>query len=434
MTVTVVGAGPAGMAAARTAAEAGADVLLIDSGTKLGGQYHRQNSLYTGEKFALPANVTHLPDTAVWAVEPGPRLHLRTGPADGPGRTGRTIDADALVLATGAYDRALPFPGWDLPGVYTAGAAQAMAKGQRVAVGRRVLLSGTGPFLFPVAESLLGVGAEVLGVLEANHPVTGWLANPGGLLAGAAKAAELGRYLAVLARHRVPYRPRTTVLAAHGEHRVEAVTTARVDRDWRVVPGTEQRVECDAACVGFGFLPQLELAVAAGCALRDGFVDVDFTQRTSVPGVFAAGELTGIGGAVLSEDEGTVAGAAAAGAPVPRRALRGVRAGRRFAAALEAAYPIRSGWRDRLTGDTLVCRCEEVTYRALCDAVEKRDATGVRALKLVSRAGLGQCQGRICGRTVAELTGTETTAFSKRPIAAPVRLGELAEIPKEDKK
>lgn len=204
MTVTVVGAGPAGMAAARTAAEAGADVLLIDSGTKLGGQYHRQNSLYTGEKFALPANVTHLPDTAVWAVEPGPRLHLRTGPADGPGRTGRTIDADALVLATGAYDRALPFPGWDLPGVYTAGAAQAMAKGQRVAVGRRVLLSGTGPFLFPVAESLLGVGAEVLGVLEANHPVTGWLANPGGLLAGAAKAAELGRYLAVLARHRCP--------------------------------------------------------------------------------------------------------------------------------------------------------------------------------------------------------------------------------------
>ncbi|MFC7614918.1 FAD-dependent oxidoreductase [Actinokineospora soli] len=356
----------------------------------------------------------------MWALEATRRLHLLTGPADGPGRVGRTVDADALVLATGAYDRALPFPGWDLPGVYTAGAAQALAKGQRVAVGKRVLVAGTGPFLLPVARALLGVGADVVGVLEANRP--NWLARPSGLLAGAGKAGELAGYAATLARHRVPYRTRTAVVAAHGRDRVEAVTVARLDGGWRVRPGTARDVEVDAVCVGYGFVPQLELARAAGCALRDGFVEVDAAQRTSVPGVHAAGELTGIGGADLAAAEGRVAGLAAAGvADVPRRALRRVRALRRFAASLAAAHPVRPGWRTWLTDDTLVCRCEEVTYRALRDG-----ASGARALRLTTRAGLGVCQGRVCGPTVADLVGLPADAFTRRPIATPVRLGELA--------
>ncbi|MEC3981392.1 FAD-dependent oxidoreductase, partial [Amycolatopsis sp. H20-H5] len=141
--VVVVGAGPAGMAAACAAAAAGARVLLVDSAPKLGGQYHRQDRTPGVEAFTLPDTVEHLAETVVFAVEPVPgghRLHLRTGQADGPGRRARRVDTAALVLATGAHDRALPFPGWDLPGVYTAGAAQALAKGQGVAVGKRVLL------------------------------------------------------------------------------------------------------------------------------------------------------------------------------------------------------------------------------------------------------------------------------------------------------
>ncbi|MEN8651774.1 FAD/NAD(P)-binding oxidoreductase [Streptomyces sp. 21So2-11] len=446
--VVVVGAGPAGINAARAAAAAGAEVLLIDSAAAPGGQYHRQNSRRaaggsaggtrrTAAALALPARVEHLGHTVVWALEPAPggghRLHLRTGPADGPALRGRSVDTEALVLATGAYDRALPFPGWDRPGVYTAGAAQALAKGQGVAVGERVLLAGTGPFLLPVAASLIGVGARVVGVLEANDPLTGWLSQPAGLLAGRGKAGELAGYAALLARHRIPYRRRHAVVEAHGKDRVEALTTVRLDHHWNVLPGSARRIEADAVCVGFGFTPQLELAVAAGCSTRGGFVTVDAAQATSVPGVFAAGELTGIGGAALAADQGTVAGTAAArilGARTraPVRALRRVREGRRFAAALDRAYPVRPGWRSWPREDTLVCRCEEVTLGELRRAVEDREACGVRSLKLVSRAGLGLCQGRVCGRNAAELAGLPdpATAFARRPIAAPVRLGELA--------
>ena len=419
--VVVVGAGPAGLAAARSAADAGAEVLLVDAGSKRGGQYHRQDARGGVDAQPLPDGVEHLADTVVWALEPdGPRLHLLTGPADGPGRVGRTVDAPALVLATGAYDRALPFPGWDLPGVYTAGAAQALAKSQRVAVGRRVLVAGTGPFLLPVARELLSVGADVVGVLEANLP--NWLRSPRGLIAGAGKSGELFGYARTLARHRVPYRVRTAVVAAHGDTRVEAVTVARLDAQWHIVPGTARDIEVDAVCVGYGFVPQLELARAAGCATRDGFVTVDAAQRTSVPGVYAAGELTGIGGADLAAAEGHVAGLAAAGSSTtPHAALRRVRALRRFAAALAAAHPIRPGWQTWLADDTVICRCEEVPLRALRAA-----APGARALRLTCRAGLGLCQGRVCGPAVADLTGLPADAFTRRPIAAPVRLGELA--------
>jgi D-hydroxyproline dehydrogenase subunit alpha len=433
--LVVVGAGPAGIAAATSAAAAGVSVTLIDSAPLAGGQYHRQDALRGTERFALPAGVTQLASTVVWALEPvhsGHRVHVRSGPADAPHRSGSSIDTAAIVLAAGAYDRVLPFPGWDLPGVYTAGAAQALAKGQRVAAGKQVVLAGTGPFLLAVAAAVIRAGGQVRAIHEANDPVRGWLATPRGMLAGYAKAGELARYAALLARHRVPFHRRSTVIAAHGTDRVDAVTTARLDGDWRVLPGTEQRVEADAVCVGYGFTPQLELAVAANCVVRDGFVAVDAAQATSVPGVFAAGELTGIGGAALAAAEGAVAGVSAAkflGAQVdaPMRALRRVRAGRRFAAALAAVYPVRAGWRDWLRDDTLVCRCEEVGYGELRRAVEDRGAVGARPLRLVSRAGLGHCQGRVCGRNVSELTGISGDAFARRPIAAPVRLGELME-------
>lgn len=341
--VVVVGAGPAGIAAALAAADAGVPVLLVDAGPAVGGQYHRQLpddfraerpeaiqhgwSSFTRQRERIQQHdlITHLADTSVWAIEPvetGQRLHLQTGPADASGRELTVVETSALVLATGAYDRALPFPGWDLPGVYTAGAAQALAKGQRVAVGKRVLLAGTGPFLLPVAESLLGVGARPVALLEANSLATvtrGWLRNP---LVARGKLGEGARYAAMLARHRIPVHHGQTVVAAHGTDRVEAVTVARLDSEWQVVPGSERRVEVDAVCVGFGFTPNLELAVTAGCAL-DPFVVVDDDQCTSIPGVFAAGEITGIAGAVPSAAEGRVAGAGAASSVLAARGHKG---------------------------------------------------------------------------------------------------------------
>lgn len=443
--IVVVGAGPAGVNAALAAADAGAQVTLVDSAPTIGGQFHRQpggagpDKVPGGTRLVEHPRVRLLANTAVWTIEPlhkGHLVHVRTGQADGPGRRGETLTAEALVLATGAYDRALPFPGWDLPGVVTAGAAQALAKGQGIAVGKRVVVAGTGPFLLPVARSLTDVGAHVVEVLEANGGIRGW--TPSTLFAGRGKLTELAGYARLLAKRRIPYRTRRTVIAAHGEDRVTEVTTAALDRDWRIRPGTERRFPVDAVCVGFGFTPQLELAVSARCRLVDGFVEVASTQETSVPGVFAAGELTGIGGADLAAAEGTIAGACAAGQEIPVAALRKAHRGRVFATGLANAYPVRPGWRTWPADDTLVCRCEEVTLAALRTAAQERDALGVRSLKLTSRVGLGLCQGRVCGRNAAELAagftgGTYDPAdTARRPIAAPLRLGELAEDPEKE--
>ncbi|MBB4894820.1 NADPH-dependent 2,4-dienoyl-CoA reductase/sulfur reductase-like enzyme [Streptomyces olivoverticillatus] len=456
--VVVVGAGPAGARAALAAARGGIRVVLVDGEPRVGGQYHRHPLAEPGSRRLHPLErsvvaqprIEHLSRATVWALEAGPRpgshlVHLQQGSADAAGRTQRTLVADALVLCTGAYDRVLPFPGWELPGVVTAGAARALAVGQRTAVGRRVVVSGTGPFLLPAAVSLLTAGSRVAGVYEAGKP-SRWLRNlPAALRdGGPALLAELASYAGALARHRVPCRSRRAVVAAHGDGRVEAVTVARLDARWGVVPGSERVIApVDALCVGYGFLPQLELPLAAGCLVRDGRVVVDARQATSAPGVYAAGEVTGVAGPVAAAAEGELAGLAAAAdlsrACVPAReaaAAARVRAGRRFAAALEETYPIREGWRSRLTEDTLVCRCEEVTYGQLRDAVTDRGADAMRTIKLTCRVGLGACQGRICGRNAADLVAgllgrppADTLATDRRPLAHPVRLGDLASGP-----
>ncbi|TCC42965.1 2Fe-2S iron-sulfur cluster-binding protein [Kribbella sindirgiensis] len=457
--VVVVGAGPAGVAAALAAGDAGAQVLVVDSGRAVGGQYHRQLPTEFAaqrpdrlqhewkafaeqrDRLAAHPRITYLSDTSVWAIE-GLRLWAQTGPADASGRQPFPIDAQSVVLAAGAYDRVLPFPGWDLPGVYTAGAAQALAKGQRIAVGRKVLVAGTGPFLLPVAESLVGVGAHVIALLEANTLTTvrkGWSTDP---LVAPSKLREAVGYGALLARHRIPLRHGWTVIAAHGTDHVEAATIARLDSDWHPIRGSERRVDVDAVCVGFGFTANLELAVAAGCTLTTGpdggpAVAVDDHQQTSTPGVFAAGELTGIGGAALSTAEGTLAGTTAAHHALTTAvdhsratdARRAVERGRRFAVALARAYPVRDGWKSWSTADTLVCRCEEVTRGQLEAAAQERGLDDGRAMKLTSRAGLGMCQGRVCSRTVAALLaapGEVPKPSMKRPIAVPVRLRDLA--------
>jgi NADPH-dependent 2,4-dienoyl-CoA reductase/sulfur reductase-like enzyme len=470
----VVGAGPAGLAAAQAAATAGARVTLLDAADALGGQYwrhlpperpagreavlHHRWATFGELADALRAHpsVTVLASAQVWSLERhdgGVRLNVLVGEPDGEGREALVLDPDALVLATGAHDRTLPFPGWQLPGVYSAGAAQALAKGERVAVGRRVVVAGAGPFLLPVASSLLQTGAEVVGVHEAGRLGTlarGWLSRPWELAGAAGKAGELVGYVADLARHRVPWRPGEAVVAAHGDGHVEAVTVARLDARWAPVPGTERRVEADAVCVSHGFTPRLELAIAAGCALSPGrFVLVDDAQATSVPGVWAAGEITGIGGADAALAEGTVAGTAAAGggAGAGVRAARRARArARGFAARIESAHGIRGGWTGWLRDDTVVCRCEETTYGRVREVVELTGSHEARSVKLTSRAGLGPCQARMCGRTLQELLdgpgaacsaksagGTEGGAVptvDRRPLVVPVRLGDLAALPR----
>jgi NADPH-dependent 2,4-dienoyl-CoA reductase/sulfur reductase-like enzyme len=470
--VAVVGAGPAGAAAAVTAARAGARVLLLDGEQRPGGQYWRHGpgapgassdapgdvlgevAEHAGEWRALSrrlagelgsGRVVHLARTRVWRVDAGVR-----GPvlqAAGPGGEPLEVSAAAVVLATGAHDRALPFPGWDLPGVLTAGAAQALLKEHGVAAGSRAVVAGTGPFLLPVAVGLAEAGVRVAEVDEAGDG-RGWARGWRAAAAAPGKVADGARYAALLARHRIPLHLRQAVVAAHGDDRLEGVTVARLDGDWNVIPGSEREVACDVAAVGWGFTARLELALQAGCTTAPGpdgapAVAVDEVGRSSVPGVLAAGELTGVGGADLALLEGAVAGTAAAAVAAgrePRPAPPGIAARRErlaaFAAAMHRAHPVRDGWVTWQRDDTLACRCEEVPVAAVREAVTELGADDARTAKLLTRAGMGWCQGRICGEAVARLVaaaaGRDHDAYADalggaaRPVAVPVSLRAVA--------
>ncbi|TWF95158.1 FAD-dependent oxidoreductase [Saccharopolyspora dendranthemae] len=421
MSVVVVGAGPAGMAAARHAARAGADVLLVDSSGDLGGRYHQIPPAQFGvtrpqrsgsgqrdvealaDEIRADPRIRHFAGS-VRSID-GHTLHVRSRGGDAE----ESLHAEAVVLATGAHDRVLPFPGWELPGVFTAGGAHALARGQRVAVGSRVVVAGTGPFLLPVAESLLDVGAEVVAVLDAGS-TTSWLRRAPTLAGQWDKLAGFAGYLRRLVGA-TRFRTRAGVVEAIGDERVREAVVAKLDARWRPIPGTHRRIPVDAICVAHGFEPRLELARAAGCDIVDGFVRVDDEQRSSTPWVFAAGETTGIAGARAAAAEGAVAGLAAAvqvrattwrAVEKPaRRARLMVRCGQRFGRAMASATRIGEGWNEWLTPQTVVCRCEEVPYQALRDnAPVQRDAS---ALNRSCRVGLGSCQGRMCGRSADEL-------------------------------
>ncbi|WP_082538147.1 NAD(P)/FAD-dependent oxidoreductase [Angustibacter sp. Root456] len=469
--VLVVGAGPAGLAAAVRAADAGADVLLVDAGTGPGGQYWRRpatpalaartarlhhdegtwsalSDALAGHELSGRAQVRVQHD--VWTVgRRDEHLEVRAVDRAAPLPAEVVLRGRALVLAPGAYDRQLPIPGWDLPGVMTAGGAQALLKGQATVPGERVVVAGTGPFLLPVAAGLAQSGVQVAGVHEAAG-VAAWLPHVGALVRQPGKLVEGGGYAAVLARHGVRYRTRSTVVRAHGGSALEAVTVARLDRRGRIVPGSERTVETDVLALGWGFTPQLELPLALGCATRvdaDGslVVTVDDDQATSVDAVFVAGEACGVGGAALAVVEGEIAGAAAAvrasgGAAANSgadrtRAQRRRRAGlRAFAQAMHRVYAVPAAWPERVDDDTTVCRCEEVKASRLRAAVTADPGADVRAAKHLTRVAMGWCQGRVCGYAatglVAYWTGepAQPEAVASRPVAAPVRLGTLAAL------
>jgi NADPH-dependent 2,4-dienoyl-CoA reductase/sulfur reductase-like enzyme len=462
--VAVVGAGPAGAAAAVTAVRSGARVVLVDAEARPGGQYwrhgpdgrqpaehlHEWRELSRRLDQALASGrLTHLSRARVWRLDVVPSGPVRaeivsSGPA---GEVAWTLEADAMVLAPGAHDRVLPFPGWDLPGVITAGAAQALLKEHGVLAGSRAVVAGTGPFLLPVAAALAEAGTRVLEVDEAGDGrgwARGWRAAAG----SPRKIADGARYGALLARHRVPVHLRSAVVAAHGDDRLESVTVARLDGRWSPVPGTDREVDCDLAAVSYGFVARLELALQLGCATHPGpdgapSVEVDAVGRTSVPQVLAAGEITGIGGADLALVQGALAGTAAAAVaagrepapPHPAVAARRERMAS-FAAAMHRAHPVEDGWTQWLADDTIACRCEEVSVAAVREAVTELGATDARTVKLLTRAGMGWCQGRICAAAVAAITAGATgqaldpyadvLASAARPVAVPVPLGVVA--------
>lgn len=455
--LVIIGGGPAGMAAAAAALASRPDALivLIDGNNNLGGQYWRQpfddrlagtasrHHHHTGKyrqlKQALlkgesDGALTLLLGRWVWTVTKDPqagtfRVHTTRG------GVAEDIEGKIVVLAAGAYDRQIPFPGWDLPGVVTAGGAQALLKSNDVLVGQRVAVGGTGPFLIAVATGLAEAGADIVGVYEANSylkwaPHVARLAgNPSKLIEG----AELGF---LTAKHRIPIRPRSAIIEARGDQRVEQAVIARLDAQGKIIDGSAKVIDVDAVAVGWGFTAQIELALTLGAETRmdvDGteVVATDALQRATVDGLFAAGETSGIGGLELALIEGEIAGATAVGDDRAAHALIG-RRGRLqgFATAMHHAHPVTDHWESQLTPDTIICRCEEVTFDRVSRSAEDPLTTDPRSTKLVTRTGMGWCQGRMCGFAVTCLSknasSQATNTFAKRPLAAPVSLGALA--------
>jgi NADPH-dependent 2,4-dienoyl-CoA reductase/sulfur reductase-like enzyme len=423
--VVVVGAGPAGLAAALAAARDGVRVTMIDAAPVAGGQIWRARRGVAVEVVARAlaqhehAGVRALQGTRVVMPLPGQALLI-----DGPHGAQR-LRWRRLILATGARERLLPFPGWTLPGVFGAGGLQALVKGAWPIAGQRVVVAGTGPLLLAAAATLRGEGARIVALAEET-PMSTLAGLVGALLRHPRKALDALRLARALAG--VTWMSGTRIVAVEGEGRVERVRLASLGGD-----RLERVIDCDAVAAGWGLVPQTELAEALGCAIEPRFgaqaVVVDARQRTDVDGVFAIGECTGVAGAAAAAIQGQVAGDAAAldltgqprgassNAGVAREDLRrGASLERefRFAAAVAKTFPVPTDWAARLRDDTIVCRCEDVRWSAL------RDAPDLRAAKLATRCGMGHCQGRLCHDALGAML--HVPRLPARPPLTPVAL------------
>jgi NADPH-dependent 2,4-dienoyl-CoA reductase/sulfur reductase-like enzyme len=403
--VVVVGAGPAGLAAACRAAQGGRRVAMLDDNPQPGGQIWRGASKEAAQwvRMAERLGVEWMAGARVFDA-PAPQ-QLAVEMFDGECRVGYR----SLILATGARERFLPFPGWTLPNVMGAGGLQALAKSGMPLAGKPVIIAGSGPLLLAVARYMRAHDVDVRLIAE-QAPQSALLrfalrlaGHPGKLMqAMTLRSGLVG----------IPYITSCWPVSAQGGERLESVTLRRTGgRTWTV--------PCDYLACGFGLIPNVELAALLGCRLSQSGVEVDDYQQTSVAGVYSAGEATGIGGLELSLVEGEIAGFAAGGDPDHAKALFTARASyRRFAMALEQAFGLRDELRQLPQASTLICRCEDVTMERV------RACSNWREAKLHTRCGMGPCQGRICGGAAEFLLGWR--AESVRPPVLPARLGSMS--------
>ena len=411
--VVIVGAGPAGIAAACRAAEAGRRSIVVDEGLGPGGQIWRPSVRGPHGRAAAAVHWILRLETSRAIVQRSTSVfdirRLATGGFLISGeQDGRAFEVTgrAIVLATGARERFLPFPGWTLPNVVGIGGAQALLKAGTSFDEKRVVIAGSGPLLLPVAASLAKSGAKVALVAEqaASRNVRGFAVSLWRRPATLMQAALL-RSAFLTTR----YATGTWVMSARGDLSVREVT---------ITDGASNSViACDYLCVAFGLVPNTELARLLGCEVEHGQVSVDATQATTVVGVYCAGEPTGIGGVDLSIVEGQIAGLAASGQPVSASLVARAARLRREASRMDAAFALRPELRTLAEPGTVVCRCEDVRLRELNPRWTSRQA------KLYTRAGMGPCQGRVCGAALEFLMGWSPD--SVRPPAQPARLGSL---------
>ena len=433
--IAIVGGGPAGLGAALEAAQTGAQVVLLDEYPTLGGQFYKQvpeafavrNLKAESDQFVegvelvervKNSSVEFLANTLVWSIFPDGTLGLS--------REERTeeLRAKKLILAPGAQEVPVAFPGWTLPGVMMGGAAQSLLVTQRVLPGRRVVLAGVGPLQLKVASQLLDAGAAVVDMLEASSKPPVSMENALRSLGHWGKMREGMTYWMKLKKARVPYHHSHVPVRALGKEQLEAVVVAQVDEEWRVIPGSERTLEADTLCLSYGFLPATQLTRLVDCRLdfnerAGGWVTWhDPDQRTSVEGVYVAGEVGGIGGSEVALEEGRIAGLAAARAlgkaetsasrKQEAEARKRLTRAREFAELASGMMQLKPALLDLITDDTILCRCESVPATQIMQAIGAEGDCTLRGIKVQTRAGMGSCQGRMCGHLISRLIAKKT--------------------------
>jgi len=454
--LVVVGAGPAGTSAALAAANAGLGVILIDEAREAGGQVYRAPArtltaaIKTRDRDAAAgvrlraaldrSSVRFERGLRVWSI--GERFRTDTVGPEGV----RTFKAPRLIAAGGAFERTVPFPGWTLPGVMGLAAATILLKSEAMLPGRRVVIAGCGPLLAAVAAKVSGGGGDVAAVIDMASrrqwaSVMLQLATRFNLL------REGAGWVLGLARRRVPIHFASTIRRIDEADGLLSVEIGPVDGKGRARPGRSSLInDVDAVAVGHGLVPGVEITRLAGAAhtydrLRGGWVPVlDAMGRTTIEGLYAAGDGCGIRGALSAATAGTLAGLAAAGdagaldpdtlasksEPQLKEAVRLDR----FSAAVSELLALRPGQVADIAPDTVVCRCEDVR-RADIDAAIADGAADVNQLKHFTRCGMGPCQGRMCGDVVGELVALHAGsreaagAWTPRPPLRPVPLADL---------
>jgi D-hydroxyproline dehydrogenase subunit alpha len=458
--VAIIGAGPAGLSAAIAAAQSGARVVVVDEYSKPGGQYFRQpQARFRRINEAILGKSYQTSKPVLQAVARDDRIQVRTNTLvwgafdqgilelESENQCERLV-SKKIIVATGGYERPIPFPGWTLPGVTTAGAAQTLLKAQFVLPGKRILMSGTGPFQLPVATQLVNAGGNVVEILETLSARTFFAPFPKPWL-HIDKLLEARTYYAALLRHRVALRYGQRVIEARGDGRLEEAVIASVDENGVALRQNRRTVAVDSLLTNFGFMPSLQLVRLLGCATRWDeagacWVGVsDEHQRSSLPNVLLAGEVTGIAGHKVAMAEGTIAGFTAAAdlglVTADKHAALSAQARRKraryqaFADYLKDNFRPRAAMYDAIEGDTIVCRCEEVTAEQII-RVSSEWQGSLRAIKQCTRAGMGQCQGRICEHTVARMAARisgerleEIGSDTPRPQIKPVSVDALSE-------
>lgn len=447
----IIGAGPAGMVAAQTARAHDLSVICLDDQPAPGGQIWRgiemvaatpraatlgksyRDGRSVAEAFRA-CGASYEPETQLWQLEPGYTAFVsRAGQA-------RRIEADAVLLATGAQERPVPFPGWTLPGVMTVGAGQILLKSSGQIPTQPVLIAGCGPLPLLYATQLLALGGRIAGFLDTTPPGQ-WRAALKRFRFGVASVPDLMeglRWMAQLRRARVPVFRGVCGIAATGDDRLEVLS-------FRTADGVAHRLPASLLLVHEGVVPNLHAALSLDCRMtwvddQDCYAPaLDAWGETSRPGLFVAGDAAGIGGAKAAVLRGRLAAlgvAAKRGHPVEaaagpiRQALRQALALRPF---LDALFrPRREVFLP--ADDVVVCRCEEITAGTI-RAVAQRGSPGPNQTKAFTRAGMGPCQGRQCGYTItrllAEASGRapgDIGFYRARPPLKPVTIGELATL------